>query len=105
MIPDVMNAVTSREFRFMDAILRGYARFRLKENLIRELSRQRMQALKASSTLMWMNCHWSDWTHSKAICISELRFGWKQKGKKYEMPKRMSSSPNIGVISLGKHGM
>ena len=30
MIPDVMNAVTSREFRFMDAILRGYARFTVK---------------------------------------------------------------------------
>ena len=30
MIPDVMCAVTTREFRFMDAILRGYARFTVK---------------------------------------------------------------------------
>lgn len=27
MIPDVIHAVTTREFRFKDAILRGYARF------------------------------------------------------------------------------
>ena len=30
MIPDVMYAVTTREFRFVDAILRGYARFMVK---------------------------------------------------------------------------
>ncbi len=30
MIPDVMYAVTTREFRFKDAILRGYARFTVK---------------------------------------------------------------------------
>ncbi len=30
MIPDVMYAVTTREFRFVDAILRGYARFTVK---------------------------------------------------------------------------
>ncbi len=30
MIPDVMYAVTTREFRFIDAILRGYARFTVK---------------------------------------------------------------------------
>ena len=30
MIADVMYAVTTREFRFVDAILRGYARFMVK---------------------------------------------------------------------------
>jgi gamma-glutamylcyclotransferase (GGCT)/AIG2-like uncharacterized protein YtfP len=30
MIPDVMYAVTTRKFRFKDAILRGYARFTVK---------------------------------------------------------------------------
>ena len=30
MIPEVMYAVTTREFQFKDAILRGYARFRVK---------------------------------------------------------------------------
>ena len=30
MIPDVMYAVTTCEFRFIDAILRGYARFTVK---------------------------------------------------------------------------
>jgi gamma-glutamylcyclotransferase (GGCT)/AIG2-like uncharacterized protein YtfP len=30
LIPDVMYAVTTREFRFKDAILRGYARFTVK---------------------------------------------------------------------------
>ena len=30
MIPDVMYAVTTREFRFKNAILRGYARFTVK---------------------------------------------------------------------------
>ena len=30
MIPDVMYAVTTREFRFIDAVLRGYARFAVK---------------------------------------------------------------------------
>jgi gamma-glutamylcyclotransferase (GGCT)/AIG2-like uncharacterized protein YtfP len=30
MIPDVMYAVTTHEFRFVDAILRGYARFMVK---------------------------------------------------------------------------
>lgn len=30
LIPDVMYAVTAREFRFKNAILRGYARFRVK---------------------------------------------------------------------------
>jgi len=30
MIPDVMYAVTTREFRFVEAILRGYARFTVK---------------------------------------------------------------------------
>ena len=30
MIPDVMCAVTTREFRFIDVILRGYARFMVK---------------------------------------------------------------------------
>ncbi len=30
LIPDVMYAVTTREFRFIDAILRGYARFTVK---------------------------------------------------------------------------
>jgi gamma-glutamylcyclotransferase (GGCT)/AIG2-like uncharacterized protein YtfP len=30
MIPDVMYAVTTRKFRFVDAILRGYARFTVK---------------------------------------------------------------------------
>lgn len=30
MIPDVMYAVTTREFRFIDATLRGYARFTVK---------------------------------------------------------------------------
>ncbi len=30
MIPDVMYVVTTREFRFVDAILRGYARFMVK---------------------------------------------------------------------------
>jgi gamma-glutamylcyclotransferase (GGCT)/AIG2-like uncharacterized protein YtfP len=30
MIPDVMYAVTTREFRFVDAILRGYSRFTVK---------------------------------------------------------------------------
>lgn len=31
MIPEVMYAVSTREFRFKDAILRGYARFTVKE--------------------------------------------------------------------------
>jgi len=31
MIPDVMYAVTTREFRFINATLRGYARFTVKE--------------------------------------------------------------------------
>ena len=30
MIPEVMYAVTTREFRFKNAILRGYARFTVK---------------------------------------------------------------------------
>lgn len=31
MIPEIMYAVTAREFRFKNAILKGYARFKVKE--------------------------------------------------------------------------